>query len=244
MMKSYYSLAYIIISFFYCNSQNCNSLNLIPENITEGFEILECNLGSEVFYQMLELDKNEFVNRNHFGIGLFIRNNWGLWSNHSCFYREFEINDIYHPDEISSVFLGMFYDFHCVDNFNTLTYFCSLDVIKNQIRKSQEMYQLQMEKYYDTFKINDTVSFEFDIDFDKNNNKNVQFISKKSKGDCIGVAKVVSKMGLNSRYGYTLELEVLSVCSHLNLFYRNKPFKSGSYFNYYIERNDITLYEN
>ena len=45
----------------------------------------------------------------HHGIGMWIRNNWGLWKSEGELFNWFKENEINHPDDMSGIILKSFY---------------------------------------------------------------------------------------------------------------------------------------
>lgn len=64
-----------------------------------------------------ESDKTEFKNKEekeavaelHFGTGMSIRNNWGLWKGKNKLPKFFRSKGIFHPDDMSSIILTSFH---------------------------------------------------------------------------------------------------------------------------------------
>ena len=54
-------------------------------------------------------EESNAVTGLHFGLGMNIRNNWGLWDRKGYLYEYFENMEIYHPDDISSVILTSYH---------------------------------------------------------------------------------------------------------------------------------------
>ena len=93
------------------NTQENNREEIyIPENLDECFS----ELGKVIKKEDLEAFKNKkedtAVSDAHFGIGVWIRNNWGLWAN-SPLVKYFNGLGIFHPDDMSSIILTSFHRF-------------------------------------------------------------------------------------------------------------------------------------
>ena len=54
------------------------------------------------------MSETEFTASAHFGMGLWIRNNWRLWSG-SRLLKYFNELGIHHPDDMSSIILISYY---------------------------------------------------------------------------------------------------------------------------------------
>jgi len=85
----------------------------IPKNLNECFGILD-----KIFNES-ETDKNWFKSANeedvlgelHHGIGMWIRNKWGLWKKESDMYNYFNKMGLWHADNMSSVILKSYHRF-------------------------------------------------------------------------------------------------------------------------------------
>ncbi len=85
----------------------------IPINLQECFHSLNMLVGEEdkEYFKNLT-DKDEIINF-HFTVGMWIRNNWGLWKENqpeSILKEYFEARGVYHPDSISTMILEFYYD--------------------------------------------------------------------------------------------------------------------------------------
>lgn len=79
------------------------NLDKVPKNLNEAVDLLN---GLE------ESDKN-FLKANgsvsvHFGLGMWLRNNWSLWEKETPIVLWFNKYGIYHADDISSIILEAF----------------------------------------------------------------------------------------------------------------------------------------
>jgi len=96
----------------------------LPANIREAYHILDEMLSYDEIQNIISHSKSDFVTNEHFGLGLWIRNNWiyGIDYDDSVvkMYQEKCYNLIRgnnsgdlilsHPDMVSSDFLGRYYD--------------------------------------------------------------------------------------------------------------------------------------
>jgi hypothetical protein len=81
----------------------------IPANLGECFVELDKKLSEVDKKEMRALPKREDMIRYHFSLGLWMRNNWGLWRG-SRLQKYFRDRGVLHPDEMSSVILYHYYD--------------------------------------------------------------------------------------------------------------------------------------
>ena len=92
-----------------------NNANNIPKTVRQAFAMLDSLTSHEDKGHFLKQSKSDFVCEQHFGLGLWIRNNWiygieddsclrvlaGLGKDEVC---------LEHPDTVSSRFLEKYYD--------------------------------------------------------------------------------------------------------------------------------------
>ena len=81
----------------------------IPKDLKDCFLQLDNLLSAGDKEQIKNLkDRSETI-RYHFNLGLWIRNNWGLWRD-SRLQKYFMDRKIFHPDDMSSLILENYYD--------------------------------------------------------------------------------------------------------------------------------------
>ena len=83
-------------------------LNYVPKNLNEAIEQLQVVLHDSTKENILIMTEEDFVARSHFGLGMWIRNNWGLWKNNEL-ANYFNSLGIYHPDDMSGIILTSYY---------------------------------------------------------------------------------------------------------------------------------------
>jgi hypothetical protein len=81
----------------------------IPKGLGECFTELDKTLKEIDKKEMQALTKREDMILYHHGLGMWMRNNWGLWSG-SRLQKYFVDKGINHPDEMSSVILFYYHD--------------------------------------------------------------------------------------------------------------------------------------
>ncbi len=78
----------------------------IPKNLEECYLELE---KLEDLESWLKKSENEASAVAHHGIGMWIRNNWGLWKSEGELFNWFKENEVNHPDDMSGIILTSFY---------------------------------------------------------------------------------------------------------------------------------------
>ena len=81
----------------------------IPQNLHEAFLELDKQLPEIAKKEMLALVKRDEMIRYHHGLGMSLRNNWGLWGG-SRLQKYFTVRGVKHPEDMSSVVLYFYYD--------------------------------------------------------------------------------------------------------------------------------------
>lgn len=81
----------------------------IPKDLGECFVELDKLLSEVDKKEMQVLPKRDDMIRYHLGLGMWMRNNWGLWSG-SRLQKYFNDRGVTHPDEMSSVVLYYYHD--------------------------------------------------------------------------------------------------------------------------------------
>ena len=81
----------------------------IPANLGECFVELDKTLSEVDKNEMRALAKRDDMIQYHLGLGMWMRNNWGLWGG-SRLQKYFEDRGVHHPDEMSSVILYHYHD--------------------------------------------------------------------------------------------------------------------------------------
>ena len=107
--------------------------NHIPKDIEGCIVLLDSMLDDSTKMEIKEMSKSSFSAEAHLGLGLWIRNNWGLWKGGSLATYFNELG-VYHPDEISGIILNCYYN-HLKD----------LDIdLKGEVEKDR-LFGLMME---------------------------------------------------------------------------------------------------
>jgi len=80
----------------------------IPTSLEECFVALENLLTEEERKEFIETEEDQVTGKYHFSLGIWIRNNWQLWSEGEL-TKYFHEMDIYHPDDMSSIIMLSFH---------------------------------------------------------------------------------------------------------------------------------------
>ncbi len=80
----------------------------IPKDLEDCFKQIDSFLDDSIKVQVKQWTEDEFSGRAHFGIGLWMRNNWQLWGG-SRLSKYFNDLGIYHPDGMSGIILDSYH---------------------------------------------------------------------------------------------------------------------------------------
>lgn len=89
----------------------------IPKNINDCLHQLDLILNDTVKSEILKMDERNFTINAHFGLGMWLRNNWGLWGG-SRLQLYFIKEGIDHPDNMSDIILTSYYRYKKSQNIN------------------------------------------------------------------------------------------------------------------------------
>lgn len=88
----------------------------IPRNLQECFNVLDTLLYTKDRLTIRAQFSRKEMSKFHFGLGLWMRNNWGLWGG-SRLNTYMKQRGVYHPDDMSGTILEFYYDhLHSVDS--------------------------------------------------------------------------------------------------------------------------------
>ncbi|MCL2098351.1 MAG: hypothetical protein FWH23_06295 [Bacteroidales bacterium] len=98
-MKYYLTLAILLFLCLALNGQNVSrkEMKYKPVNLEEAVIQLTKILPDTTQQKVLSMTENEFLAGSHFGLGMWIRNNWRLWRGGKL-ANEFKSKGIFHPD--------------------------------------------------------------------------------------------------------------------------------------------------
>lgn len=77
---------------------------LIPATIEEAIAELEKMLHPDFIEEARKMTQSQFVSSQHFGLALWMRNNWGLWQKNQL-TEQLKSLGVTHPDRMSAFLL-------------------------------------------------------------------------------------------------------------------------------------------
>jgi len=81
-----------------------------PKTLSEAFQILDRQLSYEN-RQAIKSSREDGLIRYHFGLGMWIRNNFGLWAGNESLYKDMGVKPKTHPDSASGVLLRAYWEY-------------------------------------------------------------------------------------------------------------------------------------
>ena len=115
MKKAFLILALIMSALFSTNAQTDESY--IPRDLEEAVLALDKLISEEEKNELCKMGEDEFLAATHLGIGMYLRNEWGLWKK-SELSKYFRRRGIFHPDDMSGEILKSYYKFLCQRPWN------------------------------------------------------------------------------------------------------------------------------
>jgi hypothetical protein len=80
----------------------------MPETLSDCFDALNRFDGGSIAREALVIDESDMA-MFHFGLGMWIRNNWGLWEHKGELYKWFCGLGVTHPDDMSGIILTSYW---------------------------------------------------------------------------------------------------------------------------------------
>ena len=163
----------------------------IPKDLDDCFKQLGVILEDSLIKKIERMTEDEFVGNAHFGLGMWLRNNWQLWGGSRLSYY-FNDMGIYHPDDKSGIILTSYHrylkgtDIKLEEQIKYYKdYWIKAEERKKEAEKEEE------DRIYERFKefnIGDTVSYSY----------NYLYVSEEQKekyynDDCIAKGIVLAK---------------------------------------------------
>ena len=111
----------IILSLFFCLSvhgqKNTTSVKksriladslYIPMDLNDCLKQLDSIFADSIKTKIKTLTEDEFSGKDHFGFGMWMRNNWGLWKG-SRLSKYFNSIGVYHPDDMTGIIFDSYH---------------------------------------------------------------------------------------------------------------------------------------
>ena len=179
-MKYYLILTFVFLSFLVLNGQSVSKkeMEYKPINLEEAVLQLTKILHDTTQQKVLSMTESEFLAGSHFGLGMWIRNNWIRGGGQLA--NDFNSKEIFHSDNMSSIILTCYYrQLHNQD--------WGLD---KQIKSYKDHWELIYEhekrkkeialKNYDKFNVGDTITILMNVYTDEIGGRNATIIESEN----------------------------------------------------------------
>jgi hypothetical protein len=148
-----------------CSQRNCEKYtsNYVPKDLNEALEILSCKWPEKEIKEFKAL-KEENLAEFHFGAGLSMRNNWGLWQGNNELVREFNKIGIHHPDDMSAIILKSFHrrlNNKDIDLDGQVNFY---QAYWAEIQKRESQLKIKSDSLFNSFNIGDKVDVYFHLE--------------------------------------------------------------------------------
>ncbi|MFC5272314.1 DUF6794 domain-containing protein [Adhaeribacter terreus] len=106
----YILLFILLFSFFTAFGQESakKGINYKPINLEEAVNQLKNIHHDTTKQKIFKMTESEFLAGSHMGLGMWMRNNWGLWKGKEL-AKYFNSIGIFHPDDMSGIILTSYY---------------------------------------------------------------------------------------------------------------------------------------
>ena len=133
----------------------------IPKDIDDCIKQINKLLNDSTKLGVTRMTENEFSSSTHFGLGLWMRNNWQLWGG-SRLSKYFNELGIFHPDDMSGIIIDSYYR-HL--NKKDIKLDEQIQYYKDYWEKSKDEELELNKKEFSEYIIGDTVSFNYILGF-------------------------------------------------------------------------------
>ena len=109
-MKKKFLLLLIVLGIQSLFAQNYTKkeLKYKPLTLEEAVELLSKMHSDSIKRWIMNQQEDDFIIGAHRGLGMWMRNKWGLWGGGKL-VQHFEEMDVFHPDNMSSMILRCYY---------------------------------------------------------------------------------------------------------------------------------------
>ncbi|MEQ9229543.1 MAG: DUF6794 domain-containing protein [Cyclobacteriaceae bacterium] len=197
------------------------------------------------------LDEQEFATAQHFGLGMHIRNYWGLWQQKELYFF-FDSLGIPHPDEMSGIILTAYHRHLTGRDINLNELVNSTIQNRNEYLVKMEEYHIERQELWNTFVVGDTVEIDFLIyrtekfpsiySIDRNEDISQQLEEYElCTWECVVTNKSIEDIGAIFMDQFYIEIRILSMCGYdkVKIWHLWNRTKIGDIINYKINHKNI-----
>jgi len=137
----------------------------IPFNLYDSFVQIDSFFSDSTKLKIKQQTELEFLGHHHFGLGMWMRNNWGLWKG-SRLWLYFYNKGVPHPDNISTLILT---SYHRKVNDKQINFTDEVNEIVESIKEAKKLdnkIRSLGAQISSKYQIGDSITFEMPIDED------------------------------------------------------------------------------
>ncbi|ESU25639.1 hypothetical protein FLJC2902T_30690 [Flavobacterium limnosediminis JC2902] len=166
----------------------------IPKNLEDSF--LELN---KIWKDSTSIKLEKLKKGMHFGFGMWLRNNWGLWGG-SRFSNYFNDLGIYHADDMSGIILTSYARYLRKEDIKLEE---QVEFSKNYWKEAKEKNEALEKEKFEKYKIGEIVFFKYPNGYISNEQE-----IKYDEDICIAKGQIIEK---NEKY-YSVKIQLLESC--------------------------------
>lgn len=129
----------------------------IPIDLNDCFRQLDKSFDDSTRNRIKIMTESEFSSAVHFGMGMWVRNNWGLWRG-SVLADYFRGMGISHPDDMSGI---IFDSYHRYLTGKEIRIEEQVAYYKSYWEEAKRKHEQKVSEEFSAFHISDTVNFEY-----------------------------------------------------------------------------------
>ena len=169
-MKTLIIISSLFFSLSVHGQKNTTSVNksrtsadsiYIPIDLNDCFKELDSIFADSIKTKIKTLTEDEFSGKYHFGFGMWMRNNWGLWKG-SRLSKYFNSIGVYHPDDMTGI---IFDSYHRQLTGHELKLNEQVKYYQDYWAKAKKDDLERKSKEFADYKVNDTVVFNYSHGF-------------------------------------------------------------------------------
>lgn len=219
-----------------------------PRSIDEAILQLDKIITEEDKEVIRILNEDEFSSGQHFSLGMWMRNEWGLWKKKELYYF-FDSLGINHPDNMSGIILRSYHRHLTGKDIDLLGQITTAIKVNEKYREEDLKAERITQSTFESLHISDTV--KIDILMERNQRSPQIYVIYKNGpteeqralyGICSILATVVGKKISLEPKQYFVDIRLLDLCGHevVKVWYPFNKTKIGDIISFDIHGRNIT----
>jgi hypothetical protein len=184
--------------------------NYIPENLEDCFAQIDATCPREVRADIATWNEEDFVERAHWGLGLWMMNSWRLWEG-SRLSDFFNNEGIYQPEFMTDIILKEYHRYlnhEALQTKELIKFYNTIGAMK--AKKAIE----EKERDYQRYKTNDTVYFRYHL-------SEPSLQNEKHIVSCFAMGKITDTDPLT----YSIKVKVFDICNDPAILFFDNDLK-------------------